>query len=156
MTDTTTTRSVLSLIATSSSKVRDLVVKNGQLIFLQDVGRIALDFNNKRVFYNQIVELNTDVERLTLDSPISGYYFIIDTAVLWYYQDGWVQITEKPENILFIGTELPALGQGKENTLYINKADKEVAIFDKTSNEYVIVSDYTKEVSEEDIENLFA
>ena len=44
---------VMSLVATSSSKIRQLTIKNGQLIFIQDVGRIALDLNNKRVFYNQ-------------------------------------------------------------------------------------------------------
>ena len=150
-----TTKSILSLVATSSSRVRDLVIKDGQLIFLQDVGRIAFDFKGKRVFYNQIVELDTEAERLTLDSPLSGYYFVIDTAVLWFYNDEWVQITEKPEEVIFIGVELPELGQAKEGQLYVNKAEREIAIFDSSSNEYIIVSDYTNEVTSEDIEDLF-
>lgn len=151
----TTNKSVLSLIATKSSRIKDLVIKNGQLIFIQDLGRIAFDFNNKRVFYNQIVELNTEVERLTLDSPLSGYYFVIDTGVLWFYQDGWVQITEKPREVVCIDVELPALGQAKEGVLYVNKAEKEIAVFDSASNEYIVVSDRTNEVTNEDIENLF-
>lgn len=156
MSDTTIRKSIMSLIATSSSKIKDLVIKDGQLIFIQDLGRIAMDFNGKRVFYNQIVELDTESERLTLDSPISGYYFVIDTAVLWFYKDEeWISITEKPEEVIFIGVELPELGQAKENMLYINKAEKEIAIYDSASNEYVIVSDYTNEVTDEDIENLF-
>ena len=155
MADTTNTKAVMSLIATTSSKIRDLVIKNGQLIFIQDLGRIAFDFKDKRVFYNQIVELETEAERLTLDSPLSGYYFVIDTAVLWFYQDGWIQITEKPEEVVFIGVELPELGQAKEGTLYVNKAEREIAVFDSASNEYIIVSDYTNEVTDEDIENLF-
>ena len=155
MSDTTTTKSIMSLIATSSSKIRDLIIKDGQLIFIQDLGRIAMDFNGKRVFYNQIVELETESARLTLDSPLSGYYFVIDTATLWFYQDGWIQITEKPKEVIFIGVELPELGQAKEGMLYINKAEKEIAIFDSVSNEYIIVSDYTNEVTDEDIENLF-
>lgn len=150
-----TTKNIMSLIATSSSKIKDLVIKNGQLIFIQDLGRIALDYNNTRVFYNQIVELDTEVERLTLDSPLSGYYFVVDTAVLWFYQNEWIQITEKPEEVIFIGVELPELGQAKEGMLYINKAEKEIAIFDSASNEYIVVSDYTNEVTNEDIENLF-
>lgn len=155
MADTTNTKSVLSLIATKSSKIKDLIIKNGQLIFIQDLGRIAFDFNNTRVFYNQIAELNTEAERLALDSPLDGYYFVIDTAILWFYQNGWLQITEKPEEVIFIGVDLPELGQAKEGTLYVNKAEREIAIFDSASNEYIIVSDYTHEVSDSDIENLF-
>lgn len=155
MMDTTNTKAVMSLVATTSSKIRDLVIKNGQLIFIQDLGRIAFDFKGKRVFYNQIVELDTEVERLTLDSPLSGYYFVIDTGVLWFYQDEWIQITEKPKEVVFIGVELPELGQAKENTLYVNKAEREIAVFDGASNEYVIVSNYTNEVTDEDIEKLF-
>ena len=155
MANTTTTKSVLSLVATTSSKIKDLVIRDGQLIFVQDLGRIAFDFKGSRVFYNQIVELNTEAERLNLDSPLSGYYFVVDTAVLWFYKDGWNQITEKPQEVIFIGVELPSLGQAKENMLYVNKAEKEIAIFDSASNEYVRVSNYTNEVTNEDIENLF-
>ena len=151
----TTNKSILSLIATKSSRIKDLVIKNGQLIFIQDLGRIAFDFNNKRVFYNQIVELETEVDRLTLESPLSGYYFVIDTGVLWFYKDEWVQITEKPKEVVCIDVELPALGQAKEGTLYVNKAEKEIAVFDSASNEYIVVSDRTNEVTDEDIENLF-
>lgn len=155
MAGTANTKSVLSLVATTSSRIKDLVIKDGQLVFIQDLGRIAFDFKGKRVFYNQIVELNTEIERLSLESPLSGYYFVIDTAVLWFYQDGWVQITEKPEEVISVGVELPELGQAKENMLYVNKAEKEIAIFDKASNEYIIVADCTNEVTDEDIENLF-
>ena len=145
----------MSLIATSSSRIKDLVIKDGQLIFIQDLGRIAMDFKGKRVFYNQIVELETESARLTLDDPLSGYYFVIDTATLWFYQDGWIQITEKPKEVISIGVELPELGQAKEGMLYVNKAEREIAIFDSASNEYIVVSDYTKEVTDEDIEELF-
>lgn len=155
MADATTIKSIMSLIATSSSRIKDLVIKDGQLIFIQDLGRIAMDFKGKRVFYNQIVELETESARLTLDDPLSGYYFVIDTATLWFYQDGWIQITEKPKEVISIGVELPELGQAKEGMLYVNKAEREIAIFDSASNEYIVVSDYTKEVTDEDIEELF-
>lgn len=154
MADTTNTKSILSLIATTSSRIKDLVIKDGQLIFIQDLGRIAFDFKGSRVFYNQIVELNTEAERLALDSPLSGYYFVIDTAVLWFYQnEEWVQITEKPEEVIFIGTELPELGQA--NKVYIDKDDREISIWDEETNQYIVVSNYTSEVSAEEIEDLF-
>lgn len=146
---------VMNLVATSSSRIRQLPIKNGQLVFIQNLGRIAFDFNDKRVFYNQIVELETEGDRLTLDEPLDGYYFVIDTACLWFYKSGWTQITEKPESVLFIDVELPQLGQAKEGTLYVNKAEREIAVFDSASNEYVIVSDCTNEVTDEDILQMF-
>lgn len=142
-----------TVIATTSSRVKDLVVKNGQLIFIQDKCRVAFDFNDKRVFYNQITELDTEYERLSLSTPSSGYYFIIETAVLWFYKDDWIQITNSPEEIVFIGTELPELGQEKK--IYINKIEKEISVWDEETNGYTVVSDYTNEVSNVDIENLF-
>ena len=156
MADVPATKNIMSLIATSSARIKDLLIKDGQLIFIQDLGRIAFDFKGKRVFYNQIVELQTEAERVMLDAPLAGYYFVIDTAVLWFYQDGWTQITEKPQEVVSIGVELPELGQAKENVLYVDKDDKEIAVFDKASNGYIIVSNYTHEVTDADIENMFA
>lgn len=149
----TNTKSVMSLIATTSSRIRDLLVKDGQLIFIQDLGRIAFDFKGQRVFYNQIVELNTEAERLALESPLDGYYFVIDEACLWFYQNGWIQITEKPKEILFIGTELPQLGQA--NKIYIDIDDREISVWNEETGEYITISNYTEEVSDADIEDLF-
>lgn len=146
---------VMSLVATSSSRIRQLPIKNGQLVFIQDLGRIAFDYNDKRVFYNQIVELETEAERIMMNEPLDGYYFIIGSGCLWFYKDGWTQITEKPESVLCIDVELPQLGQAKEGTLYVNKTDREIAVFDSASNNYIIVSDYTNDASAEDIESLF-
>lgn len=150
---TNNTKSVMSLIATSSSRIRDLVIKDGQLIFIQDLGRIAFDFKGKRVFYNQIVELNTEAERLDLESPLSGYYFVIDSACLWFYKDEWIQITEKPQEIVHIGVELPQLGQ--QGKIYVDTDDREISVWDEEADKYIIVSNYTAEVTVADIEKLF-
>lgn len=155
MADTNTTKSIMSLIATSSSRIRDLVIKDGQLIFIQDLGRIAFDFKGKRVFYNQIVELNTEVERLALDSPLAGYYFVISSACLWYYKNEWIQITKKPEDIVFIGVELPELGQ--ENKIYINTTDgnEHISVWDEETDNYKIVANKTYSVTSEEVIALF-
>lgn len=151
----TTNRSVLKLIATTSSKIRSLTIENGQLIFLQDLGRIAFDFNGKRVFYNQIVELDTEAERLTLDSPLSGYYFVIDSGCLWHYQNEWTQITEKPQEVVFIGVELPELGSA--NKLYADTTSgaENISVWSEELGCYVVVADKTQEVSDNDILSLF-
>lgn len=153
MADTTSTKAIMSLIATTSPRIRDLVIKDGQLIFIQDLGRIAFDFKGQRVFYNQIVELNTEAERLALESPLDGYYFVIDEACLWFYQNGWIQITEKPKEILFVGTELPQLGQA--NKIYVDVDDKEISVWNEETGTYVVVSNYIEEITNQDIENLF-
>ena len=148
-----------TIVATTSDRVKDLVIKNGQLIFVQDKGRVAFDFKGKRVFYNQITELATEYDRSSLSAPANGYYFVIETAVLWFYQSEWIQITDKPEDIVFIGVELPELGQSK--TLYVDKTNKEISVWDDTSNEYVVVADKSDAVEvdsilNEDIDALFA
>ena len=150
------TSPILSVCATTGERVKELPIKNGQLLFVQDKHRIALDFNGKRKFYNQIEELSTELERTSLLAPISGmYYFVIETAILWTYQGGWVQITEKPENIVFIGTSMPELG--KPHTIYANttEGNENISIWDKDSSSYKIVADKTQEVTDEDIEALF-
>lgn len=149
-----TTYPILSVYATVGSKLAGLSIKDGQLIFVQDRHRIALDYNGKRVFYNQIQEIATEEERRSILAPITGlYYFVINTAVLWTYQEGWIQLTTPPEEIVFIGTELPELGSAK--TLYINKTNKEISVWDSDLNTYVIVADKTIEITEEEISQLF-
>ena len=151
----TTIKQVMSLVATSSSKIRELIIKDGQLIFIQDLGRIAFDFKGKRVFYNQIVEIETEAERLNLDSPLNGYYFVIDTACLWMYKDGWIQITDRPEEVVFIGTELPQLGQASKIYANTTEGAENVSVWSEELGAYVIVADKTQDVTENDILNLF-
>lgn len=95
------TTPVMSFCATVNSKVSDLAVKDGQMIFVRDKHAIALDFGGKREFYNQIEELATEEARTSLLAPVTGrYYYVVDPPVLWRYQEnGWVQITTPPEDI---------------------------------------------------------
>ena len=98
-----------------------------------------------------------------MSSPFYGYYFVIETAILWRYDNGWTQITTKPDDIVFIGAELPELGQAKEKTLYVDKTKKEISVYDKTANSYVVVANKTDSsgggsidtVTNNDIDNLF-
>lgn len=151
----TTTKSIMSLIATSSSRIKDLIIKDGQLIFIQDLGRIAFDFKGKRVFYNQIVELNTEAERLALENPLGGYYFVIDEACLWFYKDEWIQITDKPQEIVFVGVELPQLGQANKIYADTTEGSENISVWSEELGCYVVVADKTHEVTENDILSLF-
>ena len=46
----------------------------------------------------QIINIETDAERLALSSPVAdSYYFVAETSSLWAYRSGtWVQITMTP------------------------------------------------------------
>ena len=151
-----TTNPILSVCATTGERVKELTIKDGQLIFVQDKHRIALDFNGKRRFYNQIEELETELERTSLLAPVSGmYYFIIETAILWTYQNGWVQITSKPEEIVFIGTDIPELGNPQTLYAITTEGNENISVWDKSSSGYKVVADKTQEVTDEDIISLF-
>ena len=151
----TTAKSIMSLVATSSSRIRDLIIKDGQLIFIQDLGRIAFDFKGKRVFYNQIVELETEAERLALEDPLGGYYFVIDEACLWLFKNEWIQITDKPKDIVFVGVELPQLGQA--NKIYANTTEgaENISVWSEELGRYVVVADKTQTMTAEEVVALF-
>lgn len=151
-----TTKTVLSVCATVGSKLPDLPIKDGRLTFVHDKHKIALDYGGKRTFYNQIEELATDGARTSMLAPVTGlFYFVIETAVLWTYQDGWVQITTPPKEVVFFGTELPELGVSK--TLYVDTSAKEISVWDENTKAYVVVADKTQanEMTADDIAALF-
>ena len=143
------------VIATSSSRIKDLVIKNGQLIFIQDTETIAFDWKGKRVFYNQVIFLETEAERLSLEPQNGKYYFVIETAIFWRYFNEWKPLTSSPDEILFIGTEMPELGKPK--TLYVNKTEnnEHISIWNEDTNSYQIVADKTQTMSVDEVLALF-
>lgn len=148
-----TVKSILSVCATTGSRLSDLVIKDGQLIFVQDKHRIAFDFKGKREFYNQIEEIATEEERTGIE-PIEGlFYFVINTAVLWTYRSKWIQLTTPPQDVIFIGVELPELGSA--NTLYVNK-NGGISVWDSSTLGYVVVATKSGAIDEVDISALFA
>lgn len=149
------TKTILNLVvADKSSKLSDFAIGHQQIIFLQDKHVLALDYNGKRTFYNQIEIISTDIERQGLENPLQGtFYFVIGTVSLWFYDSDWIRITEPPREILFIGDILPEFGS--ENVLYVNKDYREISVWDEKTNQYIAIANYTQEVSNEDIENLF-
>lgn len=91
---------VLSTVVTANSRLSELPLKEGQLIFVQDKNTIAFDYGGKRRLYKQIEELSTESSRTSILAPVTGqYYFVVETGVMWTYQDGWVQITSAPKDI---------------------------------------------------------
>lgn len=146
-------KQILSIVATNADKLVDLEIGNAQLIFVQDKHKIALDFKGNRKFYNDIEVINTDSERLNQTPENGRFYFVIGTAVLWFYQDKWIKLTSTPESYLFVGTELPELGS--ENQLYVNKNNRNISVWDDVLKGYIPVGETTQAMSDDDIDQLF-
>lgn len=154
MADTNAVKPIWKLCATTSDNLKDLSIKDGQLIFIQDIETIAFDWRGKRKYYNQIAELDTEFDRENLANPVNGkYYFVIGSCVLWRYCNGWTPITSKPDEVVQIGIELPQLG--KEGTLYVQKEDREILVWDKEEETYIPVANYTGTMSADEVHAFF-
>lgn len=151
------TKSILNLVvADQSSKLSDFAIGHQQIIFLEDKRTLALDYNGKRTFYNQIEILQTENERQSLIDPVQGqFYFIIGTAMLWFYDSEWIRITTPPKEIVCIGTEFPTLGF--ENTLYVNKlsGSESISVWDTETQSYKFIAGKAKAISSSKIDELF-
>ena len=150
------TMHAFSVIATTDSKVSTISVVNGQLIFVRDKATIAFDYDDKRTIYTDIITLKTEADRTSILAPIEGkFYFVDSSAILWTYSNGnWKSVTSDPSNYICIGSDFPETG--KEGILYIDKSRQIIAIWD--SSQYVEVAEKTRsvEITDEDIESLFA
>lgn len=113
---------MIKFIATTSDKLSSIDVKMGQLIFSMDERAIYLD-TDVRTSFKQIMTLAKEANRQNLTSPVTGFYFIKDTKVLWNYEDGvWTQISggTPQEKLYFMSRENFPL-QGEEEVLYVDK-----------------------------------
>lgn len=149
---------VLTVCATTSNKLVDLAIKDGQLIYCQDKAIIAFDYKSKRNFYSSILEIDSEAERKTMTNVRKGYYFVLETAVLWAYQNTWVQLTTPPsESIIFVGTEeRPEIGAPRTLYVSIDEGNENISTWNETKQEYTIVADKTHTVDLSDIDAMFA
>ena len=144
---------ILSVIGTVKSRLPDISIKDGQLIFVQDSPVIVLDLQGKRNFYNQVTNLSTETERQELLAPIQGaFYFVVETAILWTYQSNWVQITTPPHEVVFIGTVLPKLGNSK--TLYVDKNACCISVWDDELARFQVVANKTDFLTNDEIDQI--
>lgn len=112
----------MRFIATTSDKISTIAKQKGQLIFSRDDRVIYLDTDtNTRTEYRSIISLINEEQRQSIISPVSGFYFVEETAVLWTYNINkeWEQLTQTPDNrILFYSSISEFPSQGKEGILY--------------------------------------
>lgn len=113
---------MVKFIATTSDKLSSINVKVGQIIYSMDERAIYLD-TDVRTSFQQIITLVREEIRQNLTSPVTGFYFVKDTKVLWNYEKGvWTQISggAPKEQLYFMSREnFPV--QGEEGVLYVDK-----------------------------------
>lgn len=134
---------ILKIYTTTSPKLQDLPVVDGQLIFTTDNTTIYLDLNGQRLAYNIINTLQNDNERLSIVSPLEGYYFVISTRTMWFYRDYWVQITTSDAPSFGYQTDVddfPPIGDS--NTLYLTS--DATYKWDDATQSYLCVSNKTE------------
>ena len=110
---------IIKFVSTSIDKLNDIPISMGQVIFVQDQRTVYLD-TDVRTSYQQIITLQTDLQRRALPHPLRGFYFILETCVLWYYDGEWHPVNSPPtERLFFVHyDEFPEIGN--EQSLYID------------------------------------
>lgn len=124
----------LKVVSTTSDRLGLLSVDYGQLIFVKDTRELYFDHKDEgRISYSQIMILPSETHRANMIGPVTGFYFVKDTNIIWRYEGEWIQITQPPsEQIEFLPREsFPPIG--KTNVLYIDDAK----IYRWLENEYV-------------------
>lgn len=83
----------LSFLSTTASKIDELPIVDGQFILIKDINTIAVDMNDKRTKYEQIITLASDSDRSSILAPVNGvFYFVVETNSLWKYDQEWKMI----------------------------------------------------------------
>ena len=108
-------------ITTVEARLDLLPIEKGQLIFVRDSKRIFLDYDGIRSEYGnnkdeQIIILQKEEERVNLENPFNAFYFILESHVLWRYENEWIPITTEPKEEIIFTDFLPS--QGELNVLY--------------------------------------
>ena len=111
-------KEVFQLVYVSDkSKLNEVPVIFGQLIIVDDgnTRKIYYDGDNGRIqFTGIIITLETEAQRVALQNPPQGFYFINETGVLWNYGDeGWVNITTPPSGQISFDN-MPTVGESEK------------------------------------------
>lgn len=111
----------MKFITTTSTKVDSIPLVKGQVIFSSDDRVIYLD-STERTAYTTFIILATEEIRESL-IPVSAFYFVEETAILWRY-DGtkWTKLTTPPSEIIVFSEKKDFPAEGKEQVIYVDGA----------------------------------
>lgn len=69
-------------VYTTSAKLNELPVEDGQIIFVPEIATIAMDMYGQRYLYQNIKTFETDAQRVEMPFPSEGFYYIEETETL--------------------------------------------------------------------------
>lgn len=72
-----------NFVYTTSAKLNELPVEDGQIIFVPEVSTIAMDMHGQRFLYQNIKTFETDTQRSEYPFPVTGFYYVEETECLW-------------------------------------------------------------------------
>ena len=72
----------IKIVYTTSDRLPELPIENGQVIFVADVHEIYMDMRNKRAGYSMINVFATEAEREAVQEPEIGFYLVEETNIL--------------------------------------------------------------------------
>lgn len=132
---------IVKFYSTTAARLNDLVLQDGQLIFVKDTKRIYLDLNGLRVEYSDIRLLPSEADRTETLAPVEGFYFVEETNVLWRYKSKWVQIS--PSNLTpIVFGELETFPEvGNVASIYVS--DNIIYKWDAGSSSYLVAANNT-------------
>ena len=133
---------IVKFYHTTDSKLPQLSVTDGNLIFTTDTKRMYLDINGMRLHYMDIQILSQESDRTSILAPIEGFYFVEETNVLWRYKGGWKQVTPSNLSPLFFGDYEDFPPQGQSDILYVT--DDATYKWDSLTSTYICVSNKTE------------
>jgi len=87
---------LVNFISALQSQIADgtATISEGNLNFSSDGGRLYWDINDTtRIEVTDIIEVNTDADRLAISAPVGKFYYVIATNQLWKYTTQWVLVS---------------------------------------------------------------
>lgn len=81
----------IKFYSTVKSRLSQLPISNGQFIFVRDEQVIYFDSEGERTKYAGFTTLLSESQRVELKTPLSTFYFILETKKIWFYDvdSGW-------------------------------------------------------------------
>lgn len=127
----------LSLTEASQSKLKDIPITDGQLIFCRDTGNFYKDDSASR---QQMSSEFIVCSELPL-APLSNKLYLLMPNTLCYFNGEWIELNESP--VITRDTHLSFPNIGDERHIYIASKENKTYRWDNTQLKYYCIgSDY--------------
>ena len=129
----------VQFVYTTSAKMNDLPVEDGQIIFVPELSTIAMDLYGQRFYYQMIKSFDTDAQRIATPFPIIGFYWVEETETLWRWNQRWTKVSSSNDSsVVEAEKEEDFPQEGVSNTLYYT--DDGIYRWKNSSDKYNLIA----------------